>query len=201
MHIEREVWLVDGGRDLRRLELASAGLLAENAPRARDLASIERLQLELRQAAKLRVVGQLSVEVDLGELPRVQCYPGELSQVLQSLLVNAAQAVVERFGSSNRRGWIHVTTKTVGDVLVITVADSEAGIPAEHHARVFEPFFTTKPQGRGSGQALAIAQAIVVNEYGGSLTFESAAGSGSTVRLEIPISTSRPSVNSPTKAA
>jgi signal transduction histidine kinase len=51
---------------------------------------------------------------------------------------------------------------------------------------MFDPFFTTKPVGRGTGQGLAIAQAIV-SKHRGSLTFQTKAGVGTTFFLRIPV--------------
>ncbi|HYQ31104.1 MAG TPA: ATP-binding protein [Polyangiaceae bacterium] len=144
-------------------------------------------QNELRQVA--------SVEVVLGDLPPLRGYPGDLSQVLLSLLVNAAHAVTERFGNQDRRAWIHVTTRLVGGEIVICVADNGSGIRADHQPRIFEPFFTTKPFGKGSGQALAVAHGIVVHKHGGSISFESRAGSGSTFRVQLPTAGRQPSVD------
>jgi len=67
------------------------------------------------------------------------------------------------------------------------VEDSGCGIPVEIRERVFEPFFTTKEVGRGSGQGLAIARAIIVGKHGGSLTFESEVGRGTTFSIALPI--------------
>jgi len=53
---------------------------------------------------------------------------------------------------------------------------------------LFEPFFTTKEVGRGTGQGLAIARSIVVDNHGGTLTFESVVGQGSTFHVRLPIS-------------
>jgi signal transduction histidine kinase len=52
---------------------------------------------------------------------------------------------------------------------------------------VFDPFFTTKEVGRGSGQGLAIARAVVVEKHQGSLTFESVPGQGTTFTLSLPL--------------
>ena len=55
-------------------------------------------------------------------------------------------------------------------------------------ARVFEPFFTTKEVGRGTGQGLAISRSVV-HKHGGTLTFESAVGGGTTFTIRLPIGT------------
>jgi len=53
--------------------------------------------------------------------------------------------------------------------------------------RIFEPFFTTKPIGKGSGQGLSIACALVVERHGGALHLQSELGEGTTFTIRLPI--------------
>ncbi|HWA71326.1 MAG TPA: ATP-binding protein [Polyangiaceae bacterium] len=126
------------------------------------------------------------VQVEFGELCPVPCYPGQLSQVVLNLLVNAAHAIAERYGSSGR-GRILVRTAQESDGVLISISDNGCGIAEAHQTRIFEPFFTTKELGRGTGQGLSISRAIVVEKHGGSLTFESRAGVGTTFHLRLPM--------------
>jgi signal transduction histidine kinase len=71
--------------------------------------------------------------------------------------------------------------------VAIEVEDTGCGIAPEIRERVFEPFFTTKTVGCGSGQGLAIARAIVVGKHGGSLSFTSEVGRGTTFTVKLPI--------------
>ena len=128
------------------------------------------------------------VTVELGELPLVPCFPGELSQVLLNLLVNAAHAIAEQRAGAGGKGHIRVTSACHGQRVIVTVSDDGAGIPLAHQTRVFEPFFTTKPIGQGTGQGLAIARSIVVEKHGGSLSFESTPGQGTTFEMSLPLS-------------
>ena len=67
-----------------------------------------------------------------------------------------------------------------------SVSDSGVGIPEAIRSRVFDPFFTTKDVGRGSGQGLAIARAVV-EKHGGTLAFETRVGSGTTFTMRLPV--------------
>ena len=70
---------------------------------------------------------------------------------------------------------------------MISVADTGCGIPRRVAERVFDPFFTTKEVGRGTGQGLAIARTLVVERHGGTLTFETAPGEGTTFHVRLPV--------------
>ena len=128
-----------------------------------------------------------NVETDLGELPPVLCHAGALNQVLVNLIVNAAHAIADRVGSSGEQGCIRIRSALEGEQVRIDVEDTGAGIPEEIHERIFDPFFTTKEVGRGTGQGLSIARAIVVDRHGGTLTFASEVGRGTTFTVRLPV--------------
>jgi len=127
------------------------------------------------------------LETDLGALPPVLCRVGDLNQVFLNLLLNAAHAIAEVVGPSGRKGRIRVKTRRIDARVRIDISDTGCGISDDIRERVFEPFFTTKDVGRGSGQGLSIARSIVVGMHGGSLTFESLPGVGTTFTVELPI--------------
>jgi signal transduction histidine kinase len=117
----------------------------------------------------------------------VICHIGDLNQVFLNLVVNAAHAVGEVFARTHRLGLIRISTRRENGDVVIDISDSGPGIPLEVRARVFEPFFTTKAPGRGTGQGLAIARTIVVDRHGGSITFDTETGRGTTFRVRLPL--------------
>jgi len=128
------------------------------------------------------------VETQFAELPPVICHLGDLNQVFLNLLVNAAHAIEDVVRTTRGKGKIVVSTRTDGDHVEITISDTGAGIPEEIHDKVFDPFFTTKGVGKGTGQGLALARAIVVEKHGGTLAFKSLPGKGTTFFIRLPLS-------------
>jgi PAS domain S-box-containing protein len=128
------------------------------------------------------------MELDLDkEMPAVPCVVGQINQVFLNLIVNAAHAIGDvTNGGADSRGKITVSSKLVGDVVEIRVADTGGGMPDDIKARVFEPFFTTKEVGKGSGQGLAIAHNVVVKKHGGEIAIESEVGKGTEFIIRLP---------------
>ena len=126
------------------------------------------------------------VETSFAELPAVTCHLGEINQVVLNLVVNATHAIQDVVGNTGDKGKITVTTRAVDDGIEVEVADTGSGIPEAIQPRVFDPFFTTKEVGRGTGQGLAIARAVVVDKHRGRLTFRSSVGTGTTFTVFLP---------------
>ena len=121
-------------------------------------------------------------------LPPVVCFVGEFNQAVLNLLVNAAHAIgLTAQEHPQTRGAIGVSTRQDGDCVEVRVSDTGPGIPEEIRERIFEPFFTTKRVGQGTGQGLAMVHTAVVKRHGGTLTFETAMGQGTTFILRLPI--------------
>jgi signal transduction histidine kinase len=126
------------------------------------------------------------VETEFSDLPLVICSLSDINQVFLNLLVNAAHAIGDVVGETGRKGTIRLRTRMEGSMVVISIADTGAGIPASIRERIFDPFFTTKQVGRGTGQGLAIARSVVAR-HKGTLTFESEVGKGTTFCVRLPI--------------
>jgi PAS domain S-box-containing protein len=121
-------------------------------------------------------------------LPPVLCHPGEISQVVLNLIINAAQAIEERIRTTGaEKGEIAVSTGRRGQWVEIRVRDNGIGVPEEIRPHIFDPFFTTKEIGRGSGQGLAICYPVVVERHGGRVSFESEAGRGTEFTVALPL--------------
>jgi two-component system NtrC family sensor kinase len=120
-----------------------------------------------------------TVKKSYGEIPETMCNPGQLNQVFMNLLVNAAQAI-------ENQGQIEIQTRREGDLIVIEIADTGCGIPADKLNRIFEPFFTTKEVGKGTGLGLSISFDII-EKHGGEICVQSQSGHGTRFTISLPI--------------
>lgn len=152
------------------------------------LVDVNRLLESVVTLAKSETKYVAEVVLELGDVPHVLGFANDLSQVFLNLVINAAHAVADARGDSRQRGVIRIRTQADGDGnVVVAVADTGCGIPDAIRARIFEPFFTTKEVGRGTGQGLSLARAIVVDKHRGELTFESEANRGTTFFVRLPV--------------
>jgi signal transduction histidine kinase len=126
------------------------------------------------------------VQTEFADLPDVMCHIGALNQVFLNLIVNCAHAI-EDAGRTVETGLITIGTYVDGANVVIRIGDNGCGIPVENLTKIYDPFFTTKEVGRGTGQGLAIARSIVVDQHGGAMNIRSTVGIGTQVILTLPI--------------
>jgi len=129
------------------------------------------------------------VVLDLApDLPMVLGLGGELNQVILNVIVNAAHAIGELVKDGSRaKGRITIVTRRAGHCVELRVEDNGAGIPEKIRSRVFDPFFTSKPVGKGTGQGLAVAHAIVVKGHKGQIWFDTKVGQGTTFFIRLPL--------------
>lgn len=111
-------------------------------------------------------------------VPEIEAYAGELNQVWTNLIDNAIDAM-------DGAGTLRLVTRAERDDVVIEVCDTGPGMPPEVAARAFETFYTTKEAGRGTGLGLDIAQRIIVERHGGTITIDSQPGD-TVLRVRIP---------------
>jgi two-component system, NtrC family, sensor kinase len=128
---------------------------------------------------------QTELAADLRPVP---CHINEINQVILNLLVNAAHAIAQVVGdASGGKGKITIRTANQPDAVLISIQDTGCGIPADIQPRIFEPFFTTKAPGKGTGQGLALAYAVIVKKHAGRIWFESHPGQGTTFFVRLPL--------------
>jgi signal transduction histidine kinase len=135
--------------------------------------------------------GAIEVLKQYGDLPPVECYPGQLNQVFMNLIANAIDALESGLPTAPLMAapQVQITTDVVtGDQVRIAIADNGPGIPETVKAKLFEPFFTTKPVGKGTGLGLSISHKIVTQTHRGQLECHSHPGRGAEFVLCLPIS-------------
>jgi PAS domain S-box-containing protein len=139
---------------------------------------------------------------EYAELPKIQCYPGQLNQVFMNILTNAIDALEESMRLSDAHAAtanghapsIWIRTRKVGtDHISISIQDNGMGIPPHTRDRLFDPFFTTKPVGKGTGLGMSISYQIITEKHHGSLRCESELGQGAEFIITIPIQQTAPS--------
>jgi nitrogen fixation/metabolism regulation signal transduction histidine kinase len=103
---------------------------------------------------------------------------GQIKQALINLIQNGLDAV-------DGSGQVSISAAASGDRMEISVSDTGPGLSAEQRAHLFQPGFTTKSHGSGLG--LTIVERIV-NEHRGAITVDSRPGTGTTFRIQLPLS-------------
>ncbi|MEM9543411.1 MAG: PAS domain S-box protein [Cyanobacteria bacterium P01_E01_bin.42] len=138
----------------------------------------------------------IAVMREYGDLPKIECYAGQLNQVFMNILSNAIDALEERDTDRSyedieaQPSTISIRTQIVSESdLQIRIADNGSGIPEHIQSRLFDPFFTTKEIGKGTGLGLSISYQIVTEKHGGTLECISAPGQGTEFLINIPLLT------------
>ncbi len=135
---------------------------------------------------------EITIIKNYGNLPEIECYPGELNQVFMNVLANAIDALEESLIVPDKKGdtapkiSIH-THRNGDDFVVIEIEDNGVGICPTVREKLFDPFFTTKPVGKGTGLGLSISYKIIVERHGGKLNCDSQMGVGTKFTIAIPI--------------
>ncbi len=168
---------------------------------------VNQLILGVEQALKQRFPQNILIRIPL-RVPDLWMISGDASQLHQALMHlcdNARDAMfnggILRIFAENL--WIdasnlraHAIAET-GPYIVITVADTGSGVPAENLNRIFEPFFTTKAFGQGTGLGLSRAVGIIKG-HGGTVDVSSVMGKGTQFKVYLPaIPRSTPAISQP----
>lgn len=125
---------------------------------------------------------------------------GQIAQVVQNLVLNAAQAMpgggILRLAACNET--VHTGTDLPlipGDYIRLTVADSGSGIPPKNLPKIFDPYFTTKRQGHGLGLATVYS---IVKKHRGHIEVASTIGKGATFTVWLPALQTTATTTTPT---
>jgi len=138
----------------------------------------------------------IQVEKDYGEIPSIQCFPGQLHQVLMNLLANAIDIFDEAAQQSTfaelkeNPQKISIRTGLISEqnAVEIYIQDNGKGMSEDVKERIFDRLFTTKEVGKGTGLGLSIAKQIIVEAHDGSLGVQSEPGKGTEFCIRLPIS-------------
>jgi len=192
------------GRHLQ--EILSASRRASEL--TRQLLAFGRKQMQQLQVVSLNsvveeacgmlpcVIGEdVDLHLDLGHnLGQVRIDPGQISQVLLNLAINARDAMPNG-------GQLSIATRlsdglepVAGELpdrdgktyILLTVADTGQGISEDDLPRIFEPFYTTKAEGSGTGLGLAMVYGTI-RQSDGLITVQSRPGIGTTFKIYLPV--------------
>ncbi|MEH2051659.1 ATP-binding sensor histidine kinase [Nostoc sp.] len=135
----------------------------------------------------------IEVITEYGDLPEVECFPGQLNQVFMNIIANAIDALDEsNIGRSladnqAKLNRIKITTSVLKNLVKIAIVDNGNGMNEQIKSKIFGHLFTTKPVGKGTGLGLAIARQIVEETHSGKLSLNSVLGEGTEFIIEIPV--------------
>jgi two-component system NtrC family sensor kinase len=116
----------------------------------------------------------------------------DIGRAVLNLIANAfyAASMPSKRGipgsDKNDNPTVWVSTKRIGDKVLISVRDNGPGIPKEIVDKIFQPFFTTKPTGQGTGLGLSLSYDII-KAHGGEIKVETKVGEGSEFIIQFPL--------------
>lgn len=141
---------------------------------------------------------EIKIDKQYGQLPQMECHPGQLNQVFMNLFANAIDAIEEKY-QENPDFVPEITIKTnlkiaptakLQEWLEIRILDNGCGMNEETLSKLFDPFFTTKPVGKGTGLGGSISYQIIIEKHRGHLKCRSQRDRGTEFIIEIPLSQS-----------
>ncbi len=143
---------------------------------------------------KSRLKYGIEVVKHYGEIPLVNCYSGQLSQVFMNILSNAIDALEDKQAREKAQGSVlqtprlTITTSILSPQEVsIKIADNADGMPPEVQEKIFDMFFTTKSAEKGTGLGLAISYQIITEKHGGKLRLISELNKGTEFEIILPL--------------
>jgi signal transduction histidine kinase len=122
---------------------------------------------------------RIKIVKQYGDLPEVDCFPGQVNQVFMNVLSNAIQSIRED-------GTIVIKTWRENDLVKVSIKDTGYGMSEEVRKKIFDPFFTTKEVGKGTGLGLSISFGII-QKHNGEIKVISTPGAGTEFIIIIPI--------------
>ncbi len=120
----------------------------------------------------------INLDLQTGSNVKVMGDDSELREVLVNMVFNAIDAMPAG-------GTLSLSTKSVGESVVISIADTGVGMDHDVRSRIFDPFFTTKGKA-GLGLGLAVSFGII-RRHGGTIEVDSELGYGTEFRIVLPV--------------
>ena len=191
LYIAKEAIANSPHLDDKALALESIGLIEEQTdyiskiisdlqdyarPIKPDIKEVDLAKLVVSVFQTVRVPDKIVLKVDVKGFPKISTDPTLIRRALTNLISNAIQAMPDG-------GALELCAVKTEDRAVITVTDTGKGIPEEIKPKLFTPLVTTKAKGQGLG--LAVVKRLV-EALGGSITFESEVGKGTTFTINLP---------------
>lgn len=166
----------------------------------RDVVKLEALDLnktlgEVEKILRRLIPESVVINIKLAaEIPLIYADPGQITQVIVNLAVNANEAMpdggtltIETSNVVLSESYVKLHADAhIGRHIRLSVSDTGQGMDEAIQKHIFEPFFTTKPVGQGSGLGLATVYGIVVDKCNGHILFDSQEGQGSNIMVYLP---------------
>lgn len=126
----------------------------------------------------------VTMDVQLADIPKVECLGGKINQVFLNIINNGLQAFSSWHQKEDRvfkiRSWAD------GDRVYFRFEDNAGGMSLETRNKIFDPFYTTKEVGQGTGLGMSISYKII-RSHNGDIEIESELGRGSVITLNLPV--------------
>ncbi|NEQ38779.1 MAG: AAA family ATPase [Okeania sp. SIO3I5] len=137
----------------------------------------------------------IEVVKNYGDLPNIDCFPGQLNQVFMNILANAVdmfdefaqEMTLEDLKSNPQKITIQTANLAEQNAVEILISDNGKGMPDEVKSKIFDHLFTTKEVGKGTGLGLAIAKQIIEEKHGGAIDCISELGKGTKFIITLPV--------------
>ncbi len=137
----------------------------------------------------------IEVIKNYGNLPEIECLPGQINQVFINIIANSIDALDElsqNYAQEQRdhpQSQITITTEVLENkkYVAIRIKDNGIGMSEAVQQKIFEHLFTTKEIGKGTGLGLSISHQIVEEKHGGTLSCISTLGEGTEFIIQLPI--------------
>ncbi len=171
-----------GAQKIEAIAKSLLGLSRKNEVKASEVDLRECIKDTLQFMSILLSKHQIKVHTELGQFPLfVRVCEGEINQILTNLITNARDAVEKTARKTIR---IHCTFEN--GFAHLSVEDTGVGMLPDVANRVFEQFYSTKIARQGTGLGLTLSRKMA-QKNGGSLTFKTTPGQGSTFTLALPL--------------